>query len=59
MRIEVWFSNGNFRAFPKVKEETVEVEGDKVTFTFGKSGTHEAILFLEKIDFMEKMTEEE
>lgn len=57
MRLEVWFSNGLFRAFPHVVVDTIETEESMVTFEFGESGTHSVYLNLDNVNFMERIPE--
>ena len=60
MRIEVWFNNGLFRAFPKVKKETLIAEDKnqrELTFVFG-GGEHEAVINMENVNFIEVMENE-
>ena len=53
LRIEVWFTSGLFRAFPKVKRETMVRKNDFLVFTFGDN-EHVATIDLTKIDFTEE-----
>ena len=56
-RIEDWFNDGLFRAFPEVKSETIRNE-DPYTLTFQFKGGHLAELNKSKINFIEFMEEE-
>ena len=56
LRIEVWFGNGEFRAFPNVIGESVEEEDGFLTFTFGhdvEGSPHEANINLDGVNFIE------
>ena len=52
-RLEIWFSNGLFRAFPKVDDESKIEKDGYLYFAFGKSGTHTACVNLKQVNFME------
>lgn len=55
-RIEVWFKDGLFRAFPDVTK--IEESDDSYMVAFGQSGTHTARIFKDAINFMEFMESE-
>ena len=58
MRIEVWFNNGLFRAFPKVNKETLKEEESlrEVSFEFGEN-KHIAVINMQNVNFVELMDE--
>lgn len=54
-RMEIWFKDGLFRAFPYVKQDTVEIRDDgTLNFVFG-NGEHEAIINMSNVNFIEIM----
>lgn len=57
IRLEVWFNNGLFRAFPHVVVDTIETGESMVTFEFWESGTHSVCLNLNNVNFMERSPE--
>ena len=57
-RIEVWFRDGLYRAFPNVECSTVKRLTDgTMCFKFGNN--HEAIIYESTINFIEIMDQEE
>lgn len=52
-RLEVWFSNGEFRAFPKVREFYRHKDENVLEVKFGESD-HVATIFLDHVLFMEE-----
>ena len=56
-RIEVWFRDGLFRAFPNVERSTVKIIDGTMCFNFGNN--HEAIIYESAINFIEIMDQEE
>ena len=55
-RIEVWFNNGLFRAFPKVDMNSLERDGTHIEFLLGDSSPkHRAHLNLNNVNFLEIM----
>lgn len=53
-RVEIWFKDGLFRAFPYVKPGTVDKRKDgTLYFIFGNN--HEAIINMSNINFIEVM----
>lgn len=54
-RVEVWFSNGLFRAFPEVRMDTFKEKDDEISFHF--KSDHVAKIMRKNIDFMEIMEE--
>ena len=57
MRIEVWFADGLFRAFPNVKKDTYKVSDSGAFIMFEFGGGHIAKINLKKVNFMEEMEE--
>ena len=55
-RLEVWFNNGLFRAFPKVTEMRFIDEGKTIEITFG-DGKHKTRINYNNINFYELMEE--
>lgn len=55
-RIEVWFTNGLFRAYPNVKPLTIKENEKEITFEF--VGGHTIWLNKDNINFIERMDEE-
>lgn len=57
-RIDIWFKNDLFRAFPDVQVDTVERRSNgTIYFRFGND--HEAIIYESAINCMEIMYQEE
>jgi hypothetical protein len=56
-RIEVWFSNGEFRAFPKVTELKWSEDGRFLFVKFGSG--HKANINIANTNFVEMMDEPE
>ena len=61
MRIEVWFNNGLFRAFPKVNEKSLDENDDGIlnkviAFEFGEN-KHKALISTRNVNFIEFMDE--
>ena len=56
-RIEVWFNNGEFRAFPKVTELKWSDDGHFLYVKFG--GDHKAHINATSANFIEMMDEPE
>lgn len=53
-RVEIWFKDGLFRAFPYVIPDTVERKKDgSLYFKFGNE--HEAIINMSNVNFIEIM----
>ena len=53
-RVEIWFKDGLFRAFPYVKPGTVDRrKDDTLCFQFGNE--HEAIINMSNVNFIEIM----
>lgn len=59
MKIEVYWSDGRMTGFPFVKEDTIRGTNGFTTFKFGKSGTHEAMVNMHEVKFIETMPDEE
>lgn len=63
MRIEVWFKDGLFRAFPEVDSKTIEKKDGILTFNFGANRgndhCHVANINLENVNFFESWLEYE
>lgn len=57
-RVEVWFNNGEFRAFPGVIGETIKIELGYLSFRFGGEHNHLAIIQMTKVNFIEMMEDE-
>ena len=55
-RVEVWFTNGLFRAYPNVETNTIKEEDGKLTFTFGEH-KHQAVINLDNVNFIEAFDE--
>ena len=55
-RIEVWFTNGLVRSFPKVDVISIKEKDDKLTFTFGEH-EHQAVINLNNVNFIEAFDE--
>lgn len=55
-RIEVWFTNGLFRAYPNVETNTIKEEDGKLTFTFGEH-KHQAVINIDNVNFIEAFDE--
>lgn len=55
-RIEVWFSNELFRAFPEVRPETLRND-DPYVITFQFKGGHLAEINKSNVNFIEYMEE--
>lgn len=53
----VYFENGDFRKFPSVIESETDEKDEKVHVVFGNK--HEALIMLNKVNFMEKIEKEE
>ena len=54
-RIEIWFNNGLFRAFPNVQESTIRKDGEFLIFVFGHD--HVANINLSNVNFIEEFME--
>ena len=54
-RLEVWFNNGLFRAFPHVTEMTFKEEAKMALIIFG--GDHKSVINLDNVNFYELMNE--
>ena len=54
-RIEIWFNNGLFRAYPDVDQETINGDDSYLTFKF--SGNI-ALIELHNVNFIEFMYDE-
>ena len=59
MRIEVWFNNGLFRAYPFVNKFSMEKTDTTLVFEFGPLEKHEAYINLNNVNFIEYMPEED
>lgn len=53
-RVEIWFKNGDFKAFPEVTK--FDARGDRIMIQFGDD--HVAIVFKPSINFIELMYED-
>ena len=56
IRLEVWFNNGLFRAFPKVKPETIQNKEGFLVFIFGEC-SNQANINLSNVNFIEQMND--
>ena len=54
-RVEIWFNNGLFRAFPNVLGDTIYMDNKtgRMSFIFGND--HEARIILSNVNFIEIM----
>ena len=56
-RLEVWFKDGLFRAFPNVERESARMNEENNMLGFKFAGGHEATINLNNVNFMEEMEE--
>ena len=59
MRIEIWYNNGLFRAYPYVDKSSIEKIGEELTFKFGPLTKHDAYINLKNVNFIEKIPDED
>lgn len=59
MRIEIWFNNELFRAYPFVDKYSIEKNDNELTFRFGPFTKHDAYVNLNNVNFMEYIPEED
>lgn len=59
IRVEVWYTNGLFRAYPKVDELSIKMEEKDrfMSFTFGEHN-HSACINMDNVNFIEYMNED-
>ena len=57
-RIEIWFNNGLFRAYPKVVDYKFDDTDRRMAMTFGEH-KHTAFVNLENVNFIEVMDDED
>lgn len=57
MKITVWFTNGEVRTFPKVKDNTLTEKAGALEFEFGEH-SHMARIMYANVNFIEVADEE-